>query len=167
MFSLEVWKRANIIPVHKKSSKNLKQNYRPISLLPILGKTLEKLMFDFSYKHLSLHELLNPNQSGFHPGDSTINQLISIVHSIFVAFDCNPPLDVRSVYGSAYQEHQCHILLRWVDVLRDFMLQLIKYLSSILYLDLQCCNGILVHNPMECSNRGSQKPVIFPIGKCS
>ena len=50
------------------------------------------------YQRLSLHELLNPNQYGFHPGDSTINQLISIVHTIFVAFDCNPPLDVRSVY---------------------------------------------------------------------
>ena len=94
----EVWKRANVVPVHKKNSKNLKQNYRPISLLPILGKILEKLMFDSLYEHLSLHELLNPDQSGFRPGDSTINQLISIVHSIFVAFDCNPPLDVRSVY---------------------------------------------------------------------
>ena len=41
---------------------------------------------------------MNPNQSGFRPGDSTINQLISITHTIFKAFDCNPPLDVRSVY---------------------------------------------------------------------
>ena len=63
----KVWKRANVVPVHKKNSKNLKQNYRPISLLPILGKILEKLMFDSLYEHLSLHELLNPNQSGFRP----------------------------------------------------------------------------------------------------
>ena len=38
------------------------------------------------------------NQSGFRPGDSTINQLLSITHSIFEAFDCNPSLEVRSVY---------------------------------------------------------------------
>ena len=42
--------------------------------------------------------ILNPNQLGFHPGDSTINQLLSLVHIIFATFDCNPPLDARSVY---------------------------------------------------------------------
>ena len=94
----EVWKRANVVPVHKKNEKNLKGNYRPISLLPIFGKILEKLVYDSLYTHLVSCELLNPNQSGFRPGDSTINQLISITHTIFKAFDCNPPLDVRSVY---------------------------------------------------------------------
>ena len=93
-----IWKHANVVPVHKKNEKNLKGNYRPISLLPIFGKILEKLIYDSLYSHLVSSELLNPNQSGFRPGDSTVNQLISITHTIFKAFDCNPPLDVRSVY---------------------------------------------------------------------
>ena len=76
----------------------MKHNYRPISLLPIFGKILEKLIFDSRYPHLNTNCLLIPNQSGFRPGDSTVNQLLSIVHSIFTAFDCNPTLDVRSVY---------------------------------------------------------------------
>ena len=42
--------------------------------------------------------MLNPNQSGFRPGDSTINQLVSMTHSVFEAFDCNPTLEVRSAY---------------------------------------------------------------------
>ena len=87
----EIWKHANVVPVHKKNEKNLKGNYRPISLLPIFGKILEKLVYDSLYTHLVSCELLNPNQSGFRPGDSTINQLISITHTIFKAFDCNPP----------------------------------------------------------------------------
>ena len=78
--------------------KNVKANYRPISLLPIFGKILEKLMYDSLYSLLVTNELLNPNHSGFRPGDSTVNQLISITHTIFKAFDCNPPLDVGSVY---------------------------------------------------------------------
>ena len=86
------------MPVHKKNEKNVKGNYRPISLLPIFGKILEKLIFDSLYSHLVSNDLLNPNQSGFRPGDSTVNQLLSITHTIFKAFDCNPPLDVRSVY---------------------------------------------------------------------
>ena len=94
----EIWKCANVVPVHKKNEKNVKGNYRPISLLPIFGKILEKLIYDSLYSHLVTHELLNQNQSGFRPGDSTVNQLLSITHTIFKAFDCNPPLDVRSVY---------------------------------------------------------------------
>ena len=42
--------------------------------------------------------ILNPNQSGFRHCDSTINQLISITREIFRRFDCNPPLDVRSMF---------------------------------------------------------------------
>ena len=37
----KIWKYANVVPVHKKNEKNLKKNYRPISLLPIFGKILE------------------------------------------------------------------------------------------------------------------------------
>ena len=94
----EVWKQANIVPIHKKGSKNLKQNYRPISLLPIFDKILENLIFDSLYHHLNINNLLNPNQSGFRPGDSTLNQLLTIVNSIFTAFDCNPTVDVQSVF---------------------------------------------------------------------
>ena len=36
-----IWKCANVVPVHKKNEKNLKSNYRPISLLPIFGKVFE------------------------------------------------------------------------------------------------------------------------------
>ena len=42
--------------------------------------------------------LLTPNLSGFCPSDSCINQLLPITHGIFKAFDCNPTLDVRSVF---------------------------------------------------------------------
>ena len=43
-------------------------------------------------------KLLNPNQSGFCPSDSSANQLLAITHEIFEAFDCNPPLEVKSVF---------------------------------------------------------------------
>ena len=41
---------------------------------------------------------LNPNQSGFHPSESCVNQLLAIKHEIFEAFNCNSPLEVRSVF---------------------------------------------------------------------
>ena len=61
----EIWKYANVVPVHKKNEKNLKGNYRPISLLPVFGKILEKLIYDSLYSHLASCDLLNPCQSGF------------------------------------------------------------------------------------------------------
>ena len=91
----DIWKRSNIIPVHKKNDKQLVNNYRPISLLPIFGKILEKVII---YGFLLEENLLNPNQSGFCPSDSCINQLLAITHEIFEAFDCNPSLEVRAVF---------------------------------------------------------------------
>ena len=90
-----IWKKSNIIPVHKKNDKQLAENYRRISLLPIFGKTFEKIIFNKIY-HLLLEErLLNPNQSGFRPSEACINQLLAITHEIFEAFDCNPTLALR------------------------------------------------------------------------
>ena len=93
-----VWKRSNIIPVHKKNDKQLVKSDQPISLLPIFGKIFEKIIFDRLYNFLLQEELLNPNQSGFRLSDSCVNQLIAITHDIFEAFDCNPSLEVRSVF---------------------------------------------------------------------
>ena len=94
----DIWKRSNIIPVHKKNDKQLVKNYRPISLLPIFGKIFEKTIFNKIYHFLLEERLLNPNQSGFRQSDSCINQLLAITHEIFEAFDCNPTLEVRSVF---------------------------------------------------------------------
>ena len=93
-----IWKKSHIIPAHKKNDKRLVNNYRPISLLPIFGKIFEKIIFNRIYDFLLKEELLNPNQSGFRPSDSCINQLLAITHQIFEAFDRNPPLEIRSVF---------------------------------------------------------------------
>ena len=47
------------------------------------------------YNFLLEEKLLNPNQSGFLPSDSSINQLLAITHE---AFDCNPSIEVSSVF---------------------------------------------------------------------
>ena len=80
-----IWIKANVLPVHKKESRQIKKNYRPISLLSIYGKIFKKVIFDAIYEHLTDNQLLTSNQSGFLPGDSTINQLLYITHRIYAA----------------------------------------------------------------------------------
>ena len=70
------WKFANVQHVHKKDSRQIKSNYRPISLLPICGNILEKIVVDKLYAFLNTNDLISSDQFGFCPGDSTINQLI-------------------------------------------------------------------------------------------
>ena len=54
-------------------------------------------MFDAICEHLCA-QLLTPNQSGFRPGDSTGNQLLSITHQIYSAFEEFPSIETRAVF---------------------------------------------------------------------
>ena len=81
-FPLE-WKKGNIVPIFKKGDKQIYKNYRPVSLLPIFRKILEKLIFEEMFPFFIENKLITANQSGFKPGDSCINHLIAITHEIY------------------------------------------------------------------------------------
>ena len=66
----DTWKKSNIVPVHKKGDKQIVNNYRPVSLLPICSKILEKMIFNSIMRFLNKNKLLNDAQSGFRPSDS-------------------------------------------------------------------------------------------------
>ena len=70
------WKKANIVPIHKKSDKQTLKNYRPVSLLPICDKIFERLIFNEMLRFFLDNKLITTNQSGFKPGDSCINELV-------------------------------------------------------------------------------------------
>ncbi len=81
------WKIANIVPIHKKGSVHDFKMYRPVSLLPCVSKVFEKLIFKEVYSHLRRNNLISEFQSGFTPGDSTLNQLIHINDMILKSHD--------------------------------------------------------------------------------
>ena len=58
----------------------------------------EKIIFNRIYEFLLKEEQVHPNQSGLRPSDSCINPLLAVTHKTFEAFDCNLPLEVRSVF---------------------------------------------------------------------
>lgn len=90
------WKKANVIPIFKKGDRQLKENYRPVSLLDSLSKIIEKVVFIRLYKFLENINFFNVHQSGFRPGDSTVYQLTLIIHCIFEALEKGK--EVRMVF---------------------------------------------------------------------
>ena len=61
------WKKANVVPIHKKGDKQILKNYRPVPLLPICSKIFERLIYNEMLCLVSF----------------CINQLLSITHNIY------------------------------------------------------------------------------------
>ena len=66
-----------------------------MNLLPICGKIFERLIYNSLFEFFIANELISSNISGFKPGDSCINQLLSITHEIYKSFD---GYEVRGVF---------------------------------------------------------------------
>lgn len=90
------WKKANVTAIPKKDDKTLPSNYRPISLLSQLGKSMERCVHKYTYNYINQHNLFTPLQSGFLPGDSTTYQLIHTYHTFCEAVDKGK--EVRAVF---------------------------------------------------------------------
>ncbi len=86
------WKLANIIPIHKKGNKNHVKNYRPISLLSIVSKTLERCVLNHISHHIQSN--IHSAQFGFVSGRSCATQLLSILNIIGKNLDKGLQTDV-------------------------------------------------------------------------
>ena len=61
----KILKTGRITPIYKKGNKELIENYRPVSTLPIFGKIFEKIIYNRLYKFLVSKNILSGSQFGF------------------------------------------------------------------------------------------------------
>ena len=80
-------KIARVIPVYKKGIKSTVVNYRPISLLSIFSKILEKLMYNRLLNFLEKHQVLFSGQFGFRANHSTSDAILLITDKIQKAIE--------------------------------------------------------------------------------
>ena len=111
------WKNAHIIPIFKKNDKREIKNYRPVSLLSNIGKCMERIIHTRMYNHFCAHNLLTWRNSGFKKSDSTINQLIYLVHQIHVNMEkgldtCMVFLDASKAFDRIWHQGLLHKLIR-------------------------------------------------------
>ena len=83
------WKTAKIIPLYKKDDPLSPKNYRPVAILPILSKVLEKAVFLQIVDYMDSNHLIHPNHHGFRAGHSTTTGLIQMYDAWVEALDCD------------------------------------------------------------------------------
>ena len=95
MFNLSVkqsifpkaWKSALVVPIPKTGDLTNVKNYRPISLLPLLGKILEKLVHKQLSNHLESESLLISEQHGFRKKHSTLHSVAQLTNYANIKMD--------------------------------------------------------------------------------
>ena len=85
------WKMATVAPIPKSGDLTSVQNYRPISLLPLPGKILEKLIHFQLTNHIEVNSLLAAVQHGFWANHSTIHSVAQFTNYISTKQDAGPP----------------------------------------------------------------------------
>ena len=64
---------------------------------------IKNTMVNSIFNFIDTRKMLSVHQSGFHPFDSSVHQLILIVHDIYNSFDANPSLEVRGVFFDIFK----------------------------------------------------------------
>ena len=134
-FFPSTWKASIVVPIPKTSPpSDSPSDYRPISLLSLVSKLLEKHIANILFAHLLSRNLIPPNQFDFVPSRSTSDALTSACHLIFSSLDslsssCGVFLDLRKAFDSV--SHSCLLeKLYSLDLPPNLCSWLYSYLSG-------------------------------------
>ena len=83
------WKIAKVTPLQKAGNNNNVGNLRPVSLLPLTSKLIEKIVHNRIYRHFELNHVLDDRQGGFRPNHSTCKSTAFFIDDIYKAMNNN------------------------------------------------------------------------------
>ena len=134
------WKSSFVVPIPKSAptSSSSPSNYRPISLLSLVSKLLEKHIHTLLYDFCISNNLISPFQFGFLPYRSTISALLYSTHTIFSFLEsyssvCGAFLDLRKAFDSVPHQPLLDLLAS-----SNLPLPLLNWLHSYLLNRTQC-----------------------------
>ena len=113
------WKQANVVPVHKKGNKSQVSNYRPISLLCIVSKVIERYIYNSVYN--IVEPLINTHQHGFMTGKSCTKQLLSVYDTVSKHLDEGKQTDMIFLdFSKAFDSVNHNLLINKLQKLGFF-----------------------------------------------
>ena len=126
------WRLHLIKPIHKSGDSSHVQNYRPISLLCVCSKVLERIVFHHILGFI--HNKISTCQFGFMLHRSTLQQLLTFLHSIYEASTCSTRTDVvyldfRKAFDSV-AHNELLFKLRQLGIVGNTWYWLRTYLSN-------------------------------------
>lgn len=80
-------KLSKVVPIFKKGCRDIPASYRPISLVPIFSKVLERIIHNQLYSFFETNSLFSSSQYGFRAGKSTIQAVSHLVNVIYENFE--------------------------------------------------------------------------------
>ena len=94
-----------VLPIYKSDDKRKCENYRRISILPIIGKIFERSVFNQVYSYLNNNSFLQKYQVGFRPKNSSLTALIQMCDEWYANMDKGNLigvmfLDIRKAFDS-------------------------------------------------------------------
>ena len=101
----KAWKFASIVPIPKSKNKSDPSNKRPISLLSIVSKLLENVVYSLLWEHLLEHAPISDCQWGFQKGKSTTTALLFTTHERHALLDRQQ--DILSVFFDFRKAFDC------------------------------------------------------------
>jgi exonuclease III len=81
-----------IKPLHKKGPKTDLNNYRPVTLIPVISKIFEKVMYDKIMNFVTKNNILVDNQFGFRKNSSTALACFHLVREVIESLDKQTPI---------------------------------------------------------------------------
>ena len=105
------WKEGTIIPLPKISNPRTASDMRPIALLPIPGKILERIISNRLKFYLSDHNILTQKQHGFRKGRSTLSAIVEFLNNIYENINDNHDSYIVYLNLKKAFDTVCHELL--------------------------------------------------------
>ena len=78
----EQLKVSKVCPIYKKGDKNYPASYRPVSIVPVISKVFEYVVYRQVYDFFVSNNYFDTNQFGFRRGQSTIHAVDTLVNEI-------------------------------------------------------------------------------------